>query len=84
MRKQLIELMKEAGIKWPAEANYATQDKATNKVYFHVMYPEMNKGDDVWIFCDEINSRHSVGLPERCKKWSKTIVTKEQYFANEG
>ena len=39
MRKQLIELMKEAGINWPEGAEYATQDKATNEVYFHVMYP---------------------------------------------
>lgn len=83
MRKQLIELMKEAGIKWPEGAEYATQDKETNKVYFHVYYPAVNKGDGVWIFCDKIQSRHSVGLPKRCHKWSKTIVTKEQYIANE-
>jgi len=83
MRKQLIELMKEAGIEWPAEANFATQDKASNKVYFHMYYPEVHKDGSVWIFCDEIQSRHSVGLHERCHKWSKTIVTKEQYIANE-
>lgn len=80
-RKPLIQLMKEAGVVWPDGANYATQDKRTNIVYFHETYPRVNKEDGVWIFCDEIQGCHSVELPERCHKWSKTIVTKEEYAA---
>lgn len=83
MHKQLIELMKEARIEWPAEANYATQDKASNRVYFYVYYPVVYKGAEVWIFCDEIRGWGSIELPKRCHKWSKTIVTKEQYFAED-
>lgn len=80
-RKPLMQLMKEAGIIWPEEANYATQDKdnSPNKVYFHETYPQVNKEGGVWIFCDEIQGWHSVELPGRCHKWSKTIVTKEDY-----
>ena len=83
MRKQLIELMKEARVKWPEGAKYATQDKLRNNVLFHTEYPKVCKRNLYWFYCRELMSRGSISLTERCHKWSKTIVTEEQYFANE-
>lgn len=79
-RKPLIQLMKEAGIMWPEEANYATQDKYTNNVFFYKDIPEVCKHQGLWSYCVELNGcRYGGTLNERCHKWSKTIVTKEDY-----
>ena len=82
MKKPLIQLMKEAGLEWPAEANFAAQDKRNNTVCFYDNKPSAPEGEeDVWFYCtDECDSVASYNLSERCKKWSKTLITKEAYL----
>lgn len=80
MKKPLIQLMKEAGLEWPAEANFAAQDKRTNKVHFYIGKPE-EPDDDLWFFhIDDYFSVYSYELPELCKEWDKTLITKEEYL----
>ena len=83
MKKPLIQLMKEAGLGWPEGANYAAQDKKDNKIVFYKKRPSKpNKDGDVWFFHD--NEYFAVYIseaqPERCKKWRKTLITKEEYL----
>ena len=83
MKKPLIQLMKEAGLEWPAEANYAAQDKKDNKIIFYKKRPSKpNKDGDVWLFHDnEYFAVYASGpLQELCKKGRKTIITKEEYL----
>ena len=85
MKKPLIQLMKEAGLEWPAEANFAAQDKWCNAVYFYVYKPRApKKEDNIWSYPE--NEGYSVDryeLPERCKKWRKTLITKEEYLGTD-
>ena len=83
MKKPLIQLMKEAGLEWPEKANYAAQDKRDNKVIFYAKKPgKPEKDGDVWFFhikeCGVV--AYSEPLQERCKKWRKTLITKEEYL----
>ena len=82
MKKPLIQLMKEAGLEWPAEANFAAQDKWRSTVYFYINRPTApKKEDDVWSFhTDDGHSVDNCELSERCKKWRKTLITKEEYL----
>lgn len=82
MKKPLIQLMKEAGLEWPAEARFAAQDKRNNTVYFYINKPNApEKEDDVWFYrTEECDLVDSYKLPERCKKWRKTLITKEEYL----
>ena len=86
-KKHLIELMIEAGVKWPEGAEYAAQDKdqepgdpeldVTNIVSFYYSKPEKNYGDPFWLGdCDDNND---VKLPSLCTNWHQTIVTRKQY-----
>ena len=80
MRKPLLQLMKENKVTWPIGANYATQDKHDKRLYFHKHNPNGCFADDeAWSLCSDVWTRGAVRLPERCKKWSKTIVTREEY-----
>ena len=80
MRKPLLQLMKENNVVWPIGANYATQDKRSKLVCFHRHNPEGCFADNkAWALCVDIWTRGATELPERCKKWSKTIVTREEY-----
>ena len=80
MRKPLLQLMKENNVEWPVGAKYATQDKHDNMLYFHKRNPKGRLAtDDYWSLCSDIWTNGAVRLPERCKKWSKTIVTREEY-----
>ena len=79
MRKQLLQLMKENNVEWPVGANYATQDKRDNLLLFHAHYPKRQFDDNAWSLCPDIWTTGFMALPERCKKWSKTIVTREEY-----
>ena len=82
MKKPLIQLMKEAGLEWPEKANYAAQDKWCRAVYFYVHKPGVpKKGDHIWSYPS--NDYYQVAryeLSERCKKWRKTLITKEEYL----
>ena len=82
MKKPLIQLMKEAKLEWPAEANFAAQDKWCSTVYFYIHRPiAPEKEDDTWSYHEaEGYSVDNCRLPELCKKWRKTLITKEEYF----
>lgn len=77
-KKHLIELMLEAGVKWPDSAKYAAQDKCDNKVYFFNSKPTGTHGDD-YFRSENGPLGHSSLLPSLCRNWHKTIVTREQY-----
>ena len=82
MKKPLIQLIKEAGLAWPEGANYAAQDKLDARVYFYKSKPcKASKGDIAWWYpYNELTSVSSALLPELCKKWRKTLITKEEYL----
>lgn len=80
-KKHLIELMIEAGVKWPDSAKYAAQDKDILCVRFYEKgKPFLSFGMKYW---DSIGGSLIRGLmvklPELCRNWHKTIVTREQY-----
>ena len=80
MRKPLLQLMKENNVVWPAGANYATQDKYGKLLCFHKNKPpRCFSNDEAWALCSDVWNRGAVRLPERCKKWSKAIVTRKEY-----
>ena len=80
-KKHLIELMIEAGVKWPDGAEYAAQDKRFNKVNFYKDgKPNYPIGLDSWM-ADNCNYMRNDGLvlSSICRNWHQTIVTREQY-----
>lgn len=77
-KKHLIELMIEAGVKWHDGAEHAAQDKRDSKVYFFHMKPYVVTGDEH--FCASGGTTgDSYLLPDLCRNWNRTIVTREQY-----
>ena len=82
-KKHLIELMIEAGVKWPDGAEYAAQDKKDNRVHFYKDgKPLLCGGWLEWVEdyeCTFIGDMYSVLLPSLCRNWHQTIVTLEQY-----
>ena len=80
-KKHLIDLMIEAGVKWPEGAEYAAQDKRFNKVNFYKNgKPNYPIGLDSWM-ADNCNYMRNDGLvlSSICRNWHQTIVTREQY-----
>ena len=80
-KKHLIELMIEAGVKWPEGAEYAAQDKKDNWVQFYKDgKPNYPIGFDVWMAdnCTYMLN-NDIPLPALCRNWHQTIVTREQY-----
>ena len=80
-KKHLIELMIEAGVKWPDGAEYAAQDKKGNMVQFYKDgKPNLYSGWDAWM-ADNCTFMSDDGftLPSICRNWHQTIVTREQY-----
>ena len=80
-RKHLIELMIEAGVKWPENAKYAAQDKYSLHVRFYEKgKPFRNSGMNYW---DSLGGSLIRGLmiklPSLCRNWHQTIVTRERY-----
>ena len=80
-KKHLIELMIEAGVKWPEGAEYAAQDKKDNWVQFYKAgKPNYPIGFDVWMADNCIYMLiNGIPLPALCRNWHQTIVTREQY-----
>ena len=77
-KKHLIELMIEAGVKWPGGAEYAAQDKCDDKVYFFKSKPKVYAGETH--HCAPLGPvGHPRLLPSLCRNWHQTIVTREQY-----
>ena len=83
-KKHLIELMIEAGAKWPEGAEYAAQDKTTNDLCFYGSKPVLRaRFQDEWRPSrldshDGIVGRR-INLQSLCCNWHQTIVTREQY-----
>ena len=83
-KKHLIELMIEAGVKWPEGAEYAAQDKTTNDLCFYRSKPvHRARFKDEWRpsgfdIPDGLVGRR-INLPSLCSNWHQTSVTREQY-----
>lgn len=77
-KKHLIELMIEAGVKWPDGAEYAAQDK-DEWLAFYTRKPYREEGKVTWSSyrCYVANSMKKLDL--LCRNWHQTIVTHEQY-----
>ena len=77
-KKQLIELMIEAGVKWPDGAEYAAQDK-DEWLAFYTRKPYKEDGRVTWSSnrCYVEQSMQKLDL--LCRNWHQTIVTREQY-----
>jgi hypothetical protein len=77
-KKHLIELMIEAGVKWPEGAEYAAQDK-DEWLAFYTRKPYREDGKVTWSSyrCYVANSMKKLDL--LCRNWHRTIVTREQY-----
>ena len=77
-KKHLIELMIEAGVKWPDVAEYAAQDK-DEWLAFYTRKPYREDGKVTWSSnrCYVDNSMKKLDL--LCRNWHRTIVTREQY-----
>jgi len=77
-KKHLIELMLEAGVKWPDGAEYAAQDK-DEWLSFYTRKPYREDGKVTWSSyrCYVANSMKKLDL--LCRNWHQTIVTREQY-----
>lgn len=84
-KKHLIELMIEAGVKWPDGAEYAAQDKSTQKAHFYKCGMPVRGKLNVEAWTDKrpdsfwIGASFAVALPSLCRNWHQTIVTREQY-----
>lgn len=77
-KKTLIELMLENDIEWPEGAEFAAQDKCDKRVWFNRERPTRNKNSEVWN-CSGLVKGFSAVMPELCRNWHQTIVTREQY-----
>lgn len=77
-KKHLIELMIEAGVKWPESAEYAAQDKVDNNVYFFDSKPAVQPGGGRFLARGGAIGKHYL-LPSLCLNWHQTLVTREQY-----
>lgn len=80
-KKHLIELMIEAGVKWPENAKYAAQDKDKLCVRFYEKgKPFRSFGMNYWDSLGGSLIREVIiKLPKLCRNWHQTIVTKAQY-----
>ena len=78
-KKHLIELMLEAGIKWPEGAEYAAQDRDGLRIHFYSgVKPTKPRGWDEWkTGMGRVVSKFQ--LQSLCHNWHQTIVTREQY-----
>ena len=78
-KKHLIELMIEAGVKWPDGAEYAAQDKCDLYMWFYTIKPKRANFDSWAGGAPGCIAGGSTLLPSLCHNWHQTIVTREQY-----
>ena len=83
-KKHLIELMIEAGVKWPEGVEDAAQDKSTKEVHFYKgARPHLsNVNPCAWYDCSDclwMGDLVSVSIESLCRNWHQTTVTREQY-----
>ena len=77
-KKHLIELMIEAGVKWPDGAEYAAQDK-DEWLAFYTHKPYREDGRVTWSSYRCYVEQSMQKLDLLCRNWHQTIVTREQY-----
>ena len=77
-KKHLIELMIEAGITWPKDAEYAAQDK-DEWLEFYTLAPYREQGKVTWSGNSSYVANSMKKLDSLCRNWHQTIVTREQY-----
>ena len=77
-KKHLIELMIEAGVKWPECAEYAAQDK-DSWLSFYTIKPYMEPGKVTWSSDGGYVGNSLCKLHVPCRNWHQAIVTREQY-----
>ena len=77
-KKHLIELMIEAGVKWPKGAEYAAQDK-DEWLSFYTLAPYREQGNVTWSGNSSYVANSMKKLDLLCRNWHQTIVTREQY-----
>ena len=77
--RHLVDLMIEANVDWPEDAEYAAQDKYNLRVHFYSGdKPTRPRDWDEWkVGNGRIISRFQ--LQSLCYNWHQTLVTKEQY-----
>ena len=81
-KKHLIELMIEAGVKWPDGAEYAAQNKRDLMVNFYSNgEPDNADGRRYEWMANNCHFLEEEGilLPSLCRSWDQTIVAREQY-----
>ena len=77
--RHLVDLMIEANVDWPEDAEYAAQDKHTLRIHFYSgAKPTKPRDWDEWkVGNGRIISRFQ--LQSLCYNWHQTIVTRERY-----
>ena len=85
-KRELIEILLDniTPDDWPVEAKWAAQDKETmtwgkNKLMFYKQDDPPFAGTGSTRFSGNMNGDNVIKLPELCKKWSKAIITRDEF-----
>ena len=85
-KRELIEILLDniTPDDWPVEAKFAAQDKETlawgkNKLMFYKQDEPPFVKTGATYFSGKMNNDNIIQLPELCKHWSKTIVTRDEF-----
>ena len=85
-KRELIEILLDniTPDDWPVEAKWAAQDKETmtwgkNKLMFFKQVDPPFAGTGSTRFSGNMNGDNVIQLPELCKKWSKAIITRDEF-----
>ena len=85
-KRELIEILLDniRPVDWPAKAKYAAQDKDTlfwgkNKLMFYKQDDPPFVKVGATRFSGNMYGDYAIALPELCKNWSKTIVTRDEF-----
>ena len=85
-KRELIEILLDniTPDDWPVEAKWAAQDKETmtwgkNKLMFYNQDEPPFAGTGSTRFSGSMDWGNVIQLPELCKKWSKAIITRDEF-----
>ena len=85
-KRELIEILLDniTPYDWPKDAKWAAQDKETltwgkNKLMFYKQDEPPFAGIGSTRFSGNMNGDIVIQLPERCKNWSKSTVTRDEF-----
>ena len=86
-KRELIEILLEniTPDDWPEDAKWAAQDKETltwgkNKLMFYKQDEPPFAGIESTRFSGNMKGNLVIQLPELCKKWSKSTVTRDEFM----